>query len=56
MASHPLNSRSSAELLADAERYDRWAERTRWNEQISDNFHRLALEARLRARLAKGDS
>jgi hypothetical protein len=44
-----LNLRSEADLIADAERYERWAARTRWNEEISANFRRLAEEARARA-------
>jgi hypothetical protein len=44
-----IDPRSVEELLADAERYERWAMRTRWNEAISENFHRLAEDARARA-------
>jgi len=54
MSSNPLDTPPADELIADAERYERWAERTRWNERISTDFRRLADEARLRAALAKG--
>ena len=54
MSKPPLNDpRTAGELLADAERYERWAERTRWNERISADFRRLAHEARSKASLAK---
>lgn len=44
-----FDNRSDDELLADAERYERWAARTRWNEEVSANFRRLAEEARAKA-------
>lgn len=44
-----IDPRSAEELLADAARYERWAARTRWNEEISENFKRLAEEARAKA-------
>jgi hypothetical protein len=44
-----LASRTAAEWLADAERYERWAERTRWNQEISANFRQLAEQARAKA-------
>lgn len=49
MPANRLDPRPAAELLADAERYELWAERTRWNPQISEKFARLAAEARARA-------
>jgi len=54
MPPNALDPRTAAELLADAERYQRWAERTQWNAEISGNFRRLAEEARQRAARAKG--
>lgn len=44
-----IDPRSFDELLADAERYERWAARMKWNEEVSANFRRLAEEARARA-------
>jgi len=54
MSSNSLGRRPVSELLADAERYERWAELTRWNERLSAEFRRLAQAARLRASLKKG--
>jgi len=53
MSSNTLSCRPVSELLADAERYDRWAELTRWNERLSAEFRRLAQSARSRATLGK---
>lgn len=44
-----LDPRSREEMLADAERYERWAERTRLSPEISVRFARLATSARMRA-------
>ena len=49
MNSARFDPRSVEELLADAERYERWAARTQWNPEISANFRGLAEEARARA-------
>jgi hypothetical protein len=49
MQSHRLDPRPVEELLADAARYERWAARTHWNEEISKTFRRLAEDARARA-------
>jgi len=48
-----LDPRKAEDFLADAERYERWADRTRWNAEVSMNFRRLAAEARARA-VARG--
>ncbi len=49
MQPHRFDTRSTKELIADAERYERWAARTQWNPEISANFRRLADDARARA-------
>jgi hypothetical protein len=54
MSSNRLEPRPVEELLADAERYERWAARTHWNEEISSNFQHLAEEARARAARKSG--
>ena len=53
MSSNTLGRRPVSELLADVERYERWAELTLWNERLSAEFRRLAQDARSRARSAK---
>jgi hypothetical protein len=44
-----IDPRSLEELLADAERYERWAARVKWNAEVSANFRRLAEETRAQA-------
>lgn len=44
-----IDPRSIEELIEDAERYERWAARVQWNQEISANFRRLAEEARAKA-------
>jgi hypothetical protein len=51
MGSFRLDLHSAQDLLADAERYERWAERTKSTPEISERFSRLAAEARARALL-----
>lgn len=49
MSSNRLDPRTAEELLVDAERYERWAGRTRWNTEVSNSFRQLAEDARARA-------
>lgn len=44
-----FDSPSAAELLADAERFERLAARTDLNQGLRDNFRQLADETRRRA-------
>lgn len=52
MVTPRYNLVTTAELLADAERYEQWAELV-GNERIAQNFRKLADEARLRAKSAR---
>ena len=48
MDAQRFDPRTLQELLADAERYERWAGRTTFNPKISEKFARLAADARAR--------
>ena len=50
-----LDSRSAAELLADAERFERLAARTYLNQSLRDSFRQLAGEVRRRAANLPGE-
>ncbi len=49
MSKNRLDQRTAEELLADAERYERWAARTGWSSEVSASFRQLAADARARA-------
>ena len=53
MPSNCLSPRTAAEWLADAERYEAWAARTAWNEELSGKVRRLAADARAKAAVCK---
>ena len=53
MPSNCLSPRTAAEWLADAERYEAWAARTAWNEELSGKFRRLGADARAKAAACK---
>jgi hypothetical protein len=53
MASNRIEPRIAEDWLADAARYEAWALRTRWNEELSGKFLRLAAEARAQAAARK---
>jgi hypothetical protein len=53
MPSNCLQPRTAAEWLADAERYEAWAMRTAWNEELSSKFRRLGAEARTKAAVCR---
>lgn len=54
MSKDRLDQRTAEELLADAERYERWATRTGWNSEVSASFSQLAANARARAACRNG--
>lgn len=48
---HPrFDSRSAAQRLAEAEKFDAMAERFKSNPELSEGFRKLALEARQQVR------
>lgn len=53
MPANRLPPRTAAEWLADAERYEAWAARIIWNEELSGKFRRLAADARANAAACK---
>ena len=44
-----LDTRTAADYLADAEHFDKWADRVQDNEGLGAAFRRLASDARIRA-------
>ncbi|MGZ3172066.1 MAG: hypothetical protein ACXWJC_03140 [Croceibacterium sp.] len=54
MSKNRLDQRTAEELLADAERYERWAMRTGWNSEVSTSFSQLAADARAKAACCNG--
>lgn len=53
MMSNCFQPRTAEDWLADAERYEAWAARIVWNDELSGKFRRLGADARAKAATCK---